>query len=280
MMIIRTLALAILLTPGFMAQTPPATPVPQAPATEPDPATLRAMKSKVFVIQHRDPFRLETSLGPLGSGIKGARMNGSKDEGFNTITVRDFPENLAAIEEAIKRLDVPSAAHQAQDVELHVQVLFASKQPVIEGSVPEELQGVIKSLKSSLAYRSYILAASFVQRWDPSSGRQIEGKGQIDGSKLALGTTKEPSQLRLKWTASPNRDQQVQAGSPLQVPKFQFEATEEYDYSDTKGSRSGTRTLAQMETSLTLKDGEHVVVGTTMVKDHGLIVVLSVRRVN
>ena len=282
MTIIRTLTLAMLLTPALMAQTPPATPAPQAPSTEPDPATLRAMKSKVFVIQHRDPYRLEMSLGPLGSGTKGARINWSKDEGFNTITVRDFPENLAAIEEAIKRLDVPSAAHQAQDVELHVQVLFASKQPVTEGSVPEELQGVIKSLKSSLAYRSYTLAASFIQRWDPSSGRQIEGKGRIDGSALTLGTAKEPSQLRLEWSASPNTgiEQRMKAETTLQIPRFQFAATEEYDFTTDKGSRSGTRSVAQMETSVSLKEGEYAVVGTSMVKDRGLIVVLSVRRLN
>ena len=261
------------------APTPPPAP-PRPPEPDPDPAVLKAMKSKVIEIKYSNAFWLSEALRPLGSGVRGASLRSTNEGGLHLITIRDFPENLAAIEEAIKRQDVPTAAPQAQDVELQVQVFFASKQAAAESNVPGELQGIIKSLKGSLAYRGYTLAASFIQRWDPSSGRQIEGKGQIDGTPLALGTAKEPSQLRLRWAASPNREQQRQAGAPLQVPKFQFEATEDYEYSDAKGSRSGTRTLAQMETSLTLREGEYVVVGTTMIKDHGLIVVLSARRVN
>ena len=281
---ISSLAFAACLAIGLplLAQATPTPQAAQAKEPEPDPAILRAMKSRVFVIQHRDPYRLQLSLEALGSSTKGARMNWSKDEGFNTITVRDFPENLATIEEAIKRLDVPAITPQAQDVELHIQVLFASKQPVTKGGVPEELQGVIKSLKSSLAYQSYTLAASFIQRWNPSSGRQIEGIGRIDGSALTLGTAKEPSQLRLEWSASPSTgiEQRMKAEATLQIPRFQFIATEEYDFTTDKGSRSGKRNVAQMETSVNLKEGEHVVVGTSMIRDHGLIVVLTARRVN
>lgn len=282
---IQIFAFSTLLATGLpaLAQSTPAPPPAQAKEPEPDLATLRQMKSKLFVIQHRDPLQLQRSLAALGSGVAGATMRWSNEAGLNTIGVRDFPENLASIEEAIKRLDVASASTKTADVELHVQVLFASKQAAPEGSVPEELQPVIKSLKGALAYRGYTLAASFVQRWDPSSGRQIEGKGQIDGSPLTLGTSKDPSQLRLRWSAFPNlasRDQQMQVDAPLKILKFQFEATEDYDFTDAKGSHSGSRTVAQLETSLTLKGGEHVVVGTTMIKDRSLIVVLSAKRVN
>lgn len=282
MTIIRTLALTTLLAPALVAQAPPATPAPQAKPAEPDLATLRAMKSRLFVVQFRDPLQLQRALSALGSGANGATMRFNNEGGLNTIGVRDFPENLALIEEAIKRLDVPAAVQKAMDVELHVQVLFAFKQIVTGGSVPEELQGVIKSLKSSLAYRGYILAASFIQRWDPSSGRQIEGKGRIDGSALTLGTAKEPSQLRLEWSAFPSTgtEQRMKAEATLQIPRFQFAAIEEYDYKTDKGSRSGTRTVAQIETSVSLKEGEHVVVGTSMIQDQGLIVVLTARRVN
>jgi hypothetical protein len=271
-----------------LAQTTPA-PAPSAqaiqpkpPEPDPDPATLKAMRSKIIEIKHRSPMWLSMALKPLSSGIRGCTIYATDNGGVSVISIRDFPENLAAIEEAIKRLDVPGTATQAADVELHVQVLFASRQTAMEGSVPEELQGVIKSLKSSLAYRSYNLAASFIQRWDPSSGRQIEGKGRIDGSALTLGTAKEPSQLRLEWSASPNTstEQRMKAEATLQIPRFQFAATEEYDYSTDKGSRSGTRNVAQIETSVSLKEGEYVVVGTSMVKDRGLIVVISARHAN
>lgn len=287
---VQILTLSTLLALGVPAlaqatAAPQPTPVPQASQTrepEPDPAMLRAMKSKVFVVQHCSPLWLVNSLRALGSGARGALLNSTEMGGLNTVSVRDFPENLAAIEEAVKRLDVPEAGIQASDVELHIQVLFASKQPTTEGGLPDELREVIKSLKGSLAYRGYTLAASFVQRWDPSSGRLIEGKGQIDGSALALGTTKEPSQLRLQWAVYPNTNQaqRMRTQAFLQIPRFQFSATEEYQFTTEKASSSGTRNVAQMETSVNLKEGEHVVVGTSMVKDRGLIVVLSARRVN
>jgi hypothetical protein len=254
------------------------TPAPQAtPAKEPEPdlATLRAMKSKFFVIQHRDPASLCQALYPLQSGARAAKISWADRDGLNVISVRDFPENLATIEEAINRLDVPSAVSKAPDVELHIQVLFASKQPIAASNVPEELQEVVKSLKGALTYRGYTLVASFVQRCDGKSNRMIQGKGQIEGSALSLGTVKDPSQLRLEWEASNGlgMNQGLNAPASFLIPKFQFFVTEE---------RSGgsSHSLAKIETSVSLKEGEHVVVGTSVIKDQGLIIVLTARRVN
>lgn len=254
-----------------------ATPPPKTAPTsesEPDLATLRAMKSKVFVIQHRDPFRLQMSLEALASGAKGARMNWSKDEGFNTITVRDFPENLAAIEEAIKRLDVPAITQKAGDVELTVQVLFASKNPVPEVGLPDDLQGVVKQLKGTLAYRGYTLVATFVQRVGVNGDRTLQGRGQLDGNAHPLSDPKDPSQLFMDWESDrgvglePAED----GTSRYVLRKFQFWLRE----------RRGTvsENLAKMETGITLKEGEKVVVGTSVIKDRGLIVVLTARRAN
>jgi hypothetical protein len=235
---------------------------------------LKAMKSKVFEIRYRNPLWLSLSLRGLGSGVRGSRLDHTDREGFNTITVRDFPENLAAIEEAIKRMDVPAAAAKIQEVELHVQVLFASRHPAAEGGIPEDLQSVIKSLKGALAYRGYTLAATFVQRWDLSNGRMIQGKGQVDGANFGFGTVKDPSTLRIEWEAAPANgfEPKLNGSSSLQIPKFQL-TLEERNAVSTNG-------LAKIETSVNLKEGERVVVGTSVVKDQGLIVVLTARRMN
>jgi len=274
----HSLAFALLLALGLSvpAQAAPALQAaPQAaPAREPDPdlAVLKAMKSRVFEVKHRSPGWLSQSLRALGSGVRGSRIDYTDREGINTISVRDFPENVTAIEEAIKRLDVPSTTPKAQDVELHVQVLFASKQPATEGSIPEELQPVIKSLKGALAYRGYTLAATFVQRWDISSGRMIQGKGQVEGANLGFGTTKDPSQLRFEWEASPANsiEPTLTASSSLHIPKFQLLMAEQIN-------GSGFTSLAKIETSVNLKEGEHVVVGTSVIKNQGLIVVLTAK---
>ena len=274
MTIIRALTLASLLASTLAAQTPSAAPAPQAKEAEPDLATLRAMKSKVFVIQHRDSYHLLLSLEALGSGARGARMNWAKqDGGPNTITVRDFPENIASIEEAIKRLDVPATARKAADVELHVQVLFASKSPAPDAGLPTDLQEVVKQLKGALAYRSYTLAASFVHRASVNGGRLIQGRGQLEGTTLTPATAKEPSVLNLDWESDRGVSLEASDGGPARyfLRKFQFRLWE----------RRGTsnENLAQLETDITLKDGEKVVVGTSVVKDRGLIVVLTARRV-
>jgi hypothetical protein len=270
-----TLSLSLALGLPLHAQSTPTPQAAQAREPEPDLAVLRAMKSRLFVISHRDAMQLQRSLSALGSGANGATMRWSNEAGLNTITVRDFPENLAAIEEAIKRLDVAAAASKSADVELHLHVLFASKQASPEGSVPAELQPVLKSLKEALAYRGYTLATSFVQRLDTSNTRSIQGRGMIADTLQSTGSPKEPAPLRLEWEANPayGAEQRLNATATVQIQKFQFVVVEE---------RSGgsTATLAKIETSLNLKLGEHVVVGTSVIKDRGLIVVLTARRVN
>ena len=273
MNLIPALLLSTLLAAPFPALAQQPAPTPKAaPEPDPDPAVLKAMKSKVFEIKHGIAYQLANSLRALGSGVRGCRMDySSPADQIKTISVRDFPENIAVIEEAIKRLDVPSAVSKTPDVELHVQVLFASKQAAPAGNVPEELQPVIKSLKGSLAYRGYTLAASFVQRWDISSGKMIQGRGLVEGADLGFGHAKDPSQLRFEWEASPAYDteQQLKTSASLKIPKFQLLLEE-------RNSR-GSNALAKIETSVSLKEGEHVVVGTSVIRDQGLVVVLTAK---
>lgn len=274
---IPSLLLAALLVTSFPAFAQQPAPTPQAaPAKEPEPdlATLRAMKSKVFVIQHRDPTALYLSLRTLGSGVKGSTANFTNQGGINTLSARDFPENLAAIEEALKRLDVPSATQQASDVELTLHVLLASKGPVPEAGLPTDLQEVVKQLKSTLAYRGYTLAASFVQRVGVNGDRTIQGRGQLESSALPPVDAKEPALLFVDWESDRGVSLEATDGGPARysLRKFQFWLRE----------RRGTvsENLARIETGITLKEGEKVVVGTSVVKDRGLIVILTARRVN
>src|SRR5688572_12824915 len=71
-----------------------------------DAVTERQFKTKIFELKYRDPGTLANVVRQLGSGFKGAGISTNAE--FKTITVRDFPENIATIEEAIKRLDTPA----------------------------------------------------------------------------------------------------------------------------------------------------------------------------
>lgn len=274
MTIIRTLALATLLASALVAQAPPATPAPQAKPAEPDLATLRAMKSKLFVIQFRDPLQLQRTLSALGSGANGATMRFNNEGGLNTIGVRDFPENLALIEDALKRLDVPAAVQKATDVELTLHVLFASKGPVSDGELPSELHDVVKQLKGTLAYRGYTLAASFVQRAQvlDNARSHTSGLGHVLPGALSASEGKDASRMKVEWRADGLR-----LASPAEGPSTLVVETFRLDLEEATATRTGT--LAKFNTPFSLREGERVVVGTSVVKDHGVVVVLMVRRV-
>ncbi|MDQ3755176.1 MAG: hypothetical protein M3371_10650, partial [Acidobacteriota bacterium] len=84
--------------------------------------THTSFKNRIFEVKHRDPASLIPVINLLTSGHKGSSV--SANSTFKTITVRDFPENIASIEDALKRLDTPEAPRP--DIELRMHVLLAS----------------------------------------------------------------------------------------------------------------------------------------------------------
>src|SRR3984893_12416783 len=155
--LVTTLCLA---PPAFAqeARTPTAQPAPTAKS--PDYVEEKGFKGKIFEIKYRDPYGLLQVIRPLGSGFKGATI--SVEQAFKTLTVRDFPENIAAIEEAINRLDKPEAPRP--DIEFRVSVLIASNSSGGPEDYPAELADVVKQLKTALKYKSYALMTSAIHR--------------------------------------------------------------------------------------------------------------------
>ena len=158
---------------------------PQSKQNDPQWVEHTGFKGKIFDIKHRDPRELVQILKPLGSGFKGAMMQPSY--GYKTITVRDFPENIVAIGEAIKRLDAPPAPDSPQplrpifpDVEVSAYILTASTDESA-AQPPPMLADVLKQLQATLNYKSCQLLASIVQR-----------ARHYNGSIHATGTAEAP----------------------------------------------------------------------------------------
>lgn len=242
-------------------------PSPKASQAESREVPNPAMKSRLFLVQHRSPTQLRGLLVPLTSGAAGSEVEFADRDGFRALSVRDFPENLAAIEEALKRLDVAEPARK--QVEFHIHVLFASKQEGQGAAVPEELQDVLASLKATLNYRSYTPVASFVQR--AADGADfIEGNGQAE---MAVRTPKGETfmaPIDLQWSINRLGLVESSGATAIAFPKFQLYAWEH------AGNGHGAQ-LAGVETNLTMKDGEKVVVGTSMIRDKAMIVVLTAK---
>lgn len=215
------------------------------------------MVSKLFEVKHLDPDDLVRALRPLSSGVKGALVEDT--DAVRAITVRDFPENVSAIEQAIKRLDVPTPPRP--DVELKIRVLLGSPAPG-PGQVPSELDAVVKQLTSTLNYKSYFLVASTIQR--VRAGGSTKGRGNVEIAPPAADQ-KTSGQFRY-YVDNVSTIAGAGGGAPvMQLRKLELELD---------GRELGK---AEVETGLTLREGEKVVVGTASLKNRAMIVVVSAR---
>lgn len=250
------LVLILIFIPASFAQT--------ATKSDDDFVTEKGFKSKVFELKYRDPGSLGQVLRQLGSGFKGASLSTSSE--FKTLTVRDFPENIATIEEAIKRLDTPAAPRP--NIELHMYALIAFNATGAgdtTAQVPAELKDVITQLRGTLNYRNYELAATVVQRLTETP-RGLQGKGTGEISGVGSGAVSMP--MPYVYTMSAVSLVQNTTGAPtVQINEFSFMGSTGQD-------------SAHVQTALNLRDGEKVVVGTATLRNRALVIVLTAKLVN
>jgi hypothetical protein len=253
--ILTAVALVIIVNSVLLAQQP--TPAAQS-KPEDNYVTEKGFKSKVFTVSHRDVNNLSAVLRPLLSGFKGAMIVPNQE--FKTLTVRDFPENIVIIEEAIKRLDMPSAPRP--NIELHMHILVASNTGTSTEQLPAEIRDVITQLRGTLNYRNYELAASVVQRLtETPRGLSGGGTAQIVGMDSGVPNMGLPYVYEIN---SVSLAQNPGSTATIQIGTFAFTTLSDKD-------------RAKVETALNLRDGEKVVVGTATIRDRALIVVLTAK---
>lgn len=265
--VLAAMALVLSFISASYAQQPAsgATPNPES-----NFVTEKGFKSKVFEVKYRDTNSLASVLKQLGSGFKGASISSNSE--FKTLTVRDFPENLLSMEEALKRLDTP--APPRANIELHMHVLIASNTSSTAGGptaqIPAELKDVLTQLRETLTYRNYELATSVVQRLtETQSGLRGKGTAEISKSPAAAGSATLPYEYSINSVTLAS----TATGSPtIQIGEFQF----------TTGmiNPATTDNRTHVQTSLNLRDGEKVVVGTATLGDRALIIVLTAKLLN
>ncbi len=222
------------------------------------------LKSKLFEVKHRDPDALANVLKGLASPQGLVQFNIP----LRTLTVRDFPENIAVIEEALKRLDVPEAASVNLEVTLHL--LKGTKSATDASTFPASLQPVLKQLQGTLKFQGYQFITTLSNR--TLDGNSVEGTSvvtygvpEVDGRKID-----DKSSLRFKIlrigiaTDGENKD-------VFQLTGFNF----------SMGVAVNSTTYRDLgfNTSLSLRENEQVVVGTTNIGDEAVIVVVSVKKV-
>ena len=179
---------------------------------------------------------------------------------FRTITVRDFPENIATVEEALKRLDVPGALRP--NIELNMHVLIASNEGTPVKEVPADLKDVLTQLRGTLNYRNYELATSIIQRLTETPLR-VQGSGVAELPGNNAGTLATSMQYEYYLT-NVSLLQNATGAASVQIADFYFSTVE-------KDQR------AKVQTALNLRDGEKVVVGTATLRNRALVIVLTAK---
>ncbi|HJR05741.1 MAG TPA: hypothetical protein VJ842_00485 [Pyrinomonadaceae bacterium] len=234
-----------------------------APAAQDNYVNHTSFKNRVFEVKYRDPDMLVAALRLLTSGFKGAQMSANRT--FKTITVRDFPENIASVEEALKRLDTPEPARP--EIEFRMHVLIASNAAGGTNQYPADLRDAIGQLQTTLNFKSYYLLTSIIQR---AKDRADYAPGIIQGEGIAsieLPGETARREFSYHFQANSLTLSTSSAGvTTAQLGNFRFRLD---------GGDVGGR--AVISSDVGVRDGEKVVVGTAGLRDKALILVLSAK---
>jgi type II secretory pathway component GspD/PulD (secretin) len=239
---------------------------PQAQPTPESPSARAGLRNRVFEIKYREPESLLSVLKLLGSGA-GAMSVSSE---YNTITVRDFPENIATIDEAIKRLDTPAPI--TPGIEFHVHILIATNAATSTNQFPSELNDVIKQLQTTLSYKTYYVMTSAVLRTKEGQAG-VENKGVADFKLVTEGAARNSPIIYVYSARQVKIDGTSPSNSAIQIGRFNFSMRIPIETSPGVINYESVG----FETPVNMREGERVVVGTTTMQDKGLIVVLSAR---
>ncbi len=260
------LAFALALSaPPALAQD---TPKPDGGKQQDRHVTEKGFRGRIFELKHRDPESLLTALRPLGSGFEGSTMSISRE--MRTLSVRDFPENLAAIEEALRRLDAPETPRP--DIDFRVHILIASNgAPKPGGDIPAELADVIKQLQTTLSYKNYQMMSSQVLRGKEGPGG-LSNKGVAE-LRLSPDTAANENPIFYEYGI---RQISLDAATPgtwkVQIGGFGFSMRIPLRV----GGATGPVQFESVgfNTPVGMREGEKDVVGTTTMQDKGVVIVL------
>jgi hypothetical protein len=157
----------------------------------------------------------------------------------------------------LKRLDVPKAPKP--DIEFRIRVLLAA--PSGGSQYPNDLEPVVKQLHATLNYKGYFQIASITMRVKSGSGARGTGVSAVNPPVVT-----EPTAMSYSYgfddvgLAPP-----LPGAAVVQIRKFHYAID---------GKSLGD---AEINTGLSLREGEKVVVGTASLKDRAVVLVLSAR---
>ena len=214
---------------------------------------------KLFLLSYADPQNLYGLLQVFHVGIQANRE-------MRALAVDAPKETMAAIEDIIKRLDVPSAASTNIDLTVYLMVGSEAENPAGTAALPKDLDSVVTQLKNAFAFKNYSLMDVLALRTGTGQQASTTSSGgaiQFPGAGSQPVTTNfSIRSASLGGDGSTVRIDNLQSGINLPV------AT---------GSSISYRELG-IHTNIDIKEGQKVVVGRLGIsKDQALFLVMTVK---
>ena len=160
----------------------PALPAQEAgePAPDPPRSAQERMTQEIIEVEHADLNGLRRVLGAFGVDV-------TAHPELGLLTIRGWPQDVAAATAAVQRLDVPP--EPVPGIELTAYILGASRTETLDGSVPAELEPVAEQLRNLFGFQGVDLVDTLLVRVSDGGEGMVRGvlSGAAAGVPYRLG---------------------------------------------------------------------------------------------
>jgi hypothetical protein len=127
---------------------------------------------KLVTLKYADPQIVRRLLSNFGVEIQA-------DDRMKVIALSGPRNKVTTAEDAIKQLDMPSAAQK--DIDLTVYFVVGSDQPNLPGNpIPADLQSTVAALKSTFPFKAYVLLDALSLRARSGVGADTTGQAGMN----------------------------------------------------------------------------------------------------
>jgi hypothetical protein len=216
---------------------------------------------KLFMLKYADPENLAALLRVFRATI-------IPNRDMRALAVDASAESMAAVEDALKRLDVPAAAPTNVDMTVYLVVGYEGEGPAGSPTVPKDLDSVITQLKNAFAFKAYSLLDVLALR--TRTGQQASTSSSGGAVQIPGGSSQPVTTAFRIRSANIGSD-----GATVRVDSLN--ASIKMPISTGTGNQFQYQDLG-ISTDIDIKEGQKVVVGRLGIsKDQALFLVMTVK---
>jgi hypothetical protein len=231
-------------------------------ATQEQAPTGKAAKEeqvrRVIQLKYADPGHVAVLLTLFGASL---RWDGPS----KVLTVVGPTSAVAAVEEAVKKLDVPPPP--TKDVDLTAYFVLATRQPMQASDLPPELGEVVTQLKRVLNYQSFQLVNTAFLRIQEAERGAVSGVARVGSEPVEFHLSFDRAEIIPEAKAR-----------TVRISGLDFVAEQATTHVANTNLIAKT-TTAKIHTNIDIAEGQKVVVGKTALDfpDNALILVLTAK---